>query len=145
MTDIARLNQLRALAVEAKEFEENIHKDEVFDKYDEYDTYPNELFQAAFRPAKAIELIDEIDSLRTQLAAAQAEAEALRKDAERYRWMRDRPGWVVAYRIKPKTAIKEWRMLQEGDWWGNWWPTHEQAVDHAMQVDAAMGGQKEQG
>jgi len=29
-----------------------------------------------------------IDSLRTQLAEARAEAEALRKDAERYRWLR---------------------------------------------------------
>ena len=90
-------------------------------------------------------LLDKHNALHISARAARDEAEALRKDAERYRWMRDRPGWVVAYRIKPKTAIKEWRMLQEGDWWGNWWPTHEQAVDHAMQVDAAMGGQKEQG
>ena len=127
MTDIARLNQLRALAVEAKEFEENIHKDEVFDKYDEYDTYPNELFQAAFRPAKAIELIDEIDSLRTQLAAAQAEAEALRKDAERYRWLRTNTDDQIPFR--------------------GWWQiaggagADQSRLDAA--IDAAMGGQKE--
>ena len=116
MSDIARLNQLRALAVEAKEFEENIHKDEVFDKYDEYDTYPNELFQAAFRPAKAIELIDEIDSLRTQLAEALAEAEALRS---------------LTY-------------CGCGDQFSEHEPGRC-AVCVAIKKDAAMGGQKEQG
>jgi len=57
----------------------------------------------------------------------------MEQDAERYRWLRDHPMWSVGYRIKPRSGMKEWRMRDDdGDYWGNWWPTHEQAVDHAM-------------
>ena len=52
------------------------------------------------------------------------------KDAARYRWLRDNPTWSVGYRLKQ--GKREWRMRQEGEFWGQWWPTHEQAVDHAM-------------
>lgn len=44
-------------------------------------------WQAARREADAAE----IDSLRTQLAEARAEVEALRKDAVRWRWARCNP------------------------------------------------------
>jgi hypothetical protein len=54
------------------------------------------------------------------------------QDAERYRWLMANPAWSVSYRIKPGKS-KEYRMRDdEGDLWGNWWPTHEQAVDHAI-------------
>ena len=66
-----------------------------------------------------------------RLSAVEAERDALRADAERYRWLKTHPLWSVGYRIKPGKA-KEWRMREEGEYWGQWWPTHEQAVDHAM-------------
>lgn len=65
-------------------------------------------------------------------SALPALVSALRKGSERYRWLRDHPLWSVGYRIKPRSTHKEWRMRNEGDYWGPWWPTHEQAVDHAM-------------
>ena len=72
-----------------------------------------------------------------ELAAAyEAEIEALRKAAKRYHWMRDNPLWSVGYR--EKRGKREWRMRQEGEYWGEWWPTHEQAVDHAMALDKAV-------
>jgi hypothetical protein len=84
------------------------------------------------RTTLCAEAADEIASLRAQLEAAQA-------DAERYRWLRDNPRWSVAYRIKPRTNSTEWRMRDEGEWWGEWWPTHEQAVDHAAAIHKARG------
>lgn len=59
----------------------------------------------------------------------------LKRDAERYRWLRDHPLCSVGYRFKPRTGKTEWRMRKEGEYWGQWWPTHEQAVDHAMALD----------
>lgn len=65
-----------------------------------------------------------------ELRRLHAECGALRAKAARYDWLRDHPLWRVDYRIRPGKS-KEWRMRDdEGDWWGNWWPTHEQAVDH---------------
>ncbi len=64
-----------------------------------------------------------------------AQAEANAKDAERYRWLREHPLCSVGYRFKPRTGKTEWRMRKEGEYWGHWWPTHEQAVDHAMALD----------
>lgn len=52
------------------------------------------------------------------------------QDAERYRWLRDHRGWQVLHRIRPGKSI-EYRMRDDGDWWGSWWPTHEQAIDAA--------------
>ena len=87
----------------------------------------------------------QIQKLQADLAQVQAYAAALNArcvadapDAERYRWLRDNPLWSVGYRVKPRTGFKEWRMRDEGDYWGNWWPTHEQAVDHAMALDSAI-------
>lgn len=94
--------------------------------------------------AKCAELEAEVEALRQaneafsqrqewwndRMCALEAEREALRADALRYRWLRDHPSWSVSYRIRPGKS-KEWRMRDdEGDLWGNWWPTHEQAVDH---------------
>ena len=61
---------------------------------------------------------------------------ALTYEAARYRWLRDNPLWSVGYR--EKRGKREWRMRQEGEYWGEWWPTHEQAVDHAMALDKAV-------
>jgi hypothetical protein len=66
------------------------------------------------------------------------DARRLRKDAERYRWLRDNPRWAVGYRTRPRTGAKEWRMFDDGEYWGSWWPTHEQAIDHAMKLGAAV-------
>jgi len=64
------------------------------------------------------------------------------KDAERYRWLRDNPLWRVTYRICPNRP-KTFRMIDdEGDLWGQWWPTHEQAVDAAIAAIAASKGGK---
>ena len=58
--------------------------------------------------------------------------ERMAKDAARYRWLRDNPLWRVTYRICPNRP-KAFRMIDdEGDHWGQWWPTHEQAIDAAM-------------
>ena len=51
-------------------------------------------------------------------------------DAERYHWLRDNRSWQVLHRIRPGNSI-EYRMREDGDWWGSWWPTHEQAIDAA--------------
>lgn len=66
-----------------------------------------------------------------ELTRLRAEVEAYKADAERYQWMRDHPLWSVGYRVKPRSVTKEWRMRDEGDYWGQWWPTHEQAIDAA--------------
>ena len=53
------------------------------------------------------------------------------QDAQRYRWLRDHRGWQVLHRIRPGKSI-EYRMQdQDGEWWGHWWPTLEQAIDAA--------------
>lgn len=69
-------------------------------------------YVAAANPAAVLELIKEIESLRAgwyeneftdlknwpeELAELKAENEALRKDAERYRWMRTRVGIVQGF------------------------------------------------
>lgn len=88
------------------------------------------------------------DAIRRELSTAadmaglQMEFLELLRDAERYRWLRDNPLWSVGYRIKPRSGMKEWRMLDEGDYWGSWWPTHEQAVDHAMALDQAIAASR---
>ncbi len=79
------------------------------------------------KPAREMVLIRAADR-----DAVCAEVEALRKDVERYRWLRDHPLWSVSYRIRPRSGTKEWRMRVEGEYWGQWWPTHEQAIDAAM-------------
>ena len=61
------------------------------------------------------------------------------RNAERYRWLRNNPLWSVGYRVKPRSGMREWRMRDEGDYWGPWWPTHEQAVDHAIKAQVAVG------
>jgi len=60
-----------------------------------------------------------------------AEVEALRADAERFQWLLDHPHWSVSYRIRPGKA-KEYRMREESEYWGQWWPTERQAIDAAM-------------
>ena len=70
---------------------------------------------------------------------AQATDEALCKDAARYRWLRNNPLWSVGYRVKPRSGMRAWRMRDDGDYWGPWWPTHEQAVDHAIKAQVAVG------
>ena len=42
-------------------------------------------------PLLGYEAADEIDDLRAQVAAVTAERDALRADAERYRWLRAKP------------------------------------------------------
>jgi hypothetical protein len=70
---------------------------------------------------------DDIDKLKKSAAEQQADA----KDAARYRWLANHPQWIASYRER-RLSGKEWRMRCEGDWWGVWWPTHQQAVDAAM-------------
>ena len=72
---------------------------------------------------------DGIEYVRADLAARGA-AQAAPVDAERYRWLRDNQNWQVLHRIRPGKSI-EYRMREDGDWWGSWWPTHEQATDAA--------------
>mgnify|MGYP003604668826 CR=1 FL=1 len=60
----------------------------------------------------------------------------VQQDAERYRWLRDHRGWQVLHRIRPGKSI-EYRMRDDGDWWGSWWPTHEQAIDAAITAPMA--------
>lgn len=78
---------------------------------------------------------DGIEYVRSDLAARGAAQAApvnanVQQDAERYRWLRDNQNWQVLYRIRPGKSI-EYRMREDGDWWGSWWPTHEQATDAA--------------
>ena len=70
--------------------------------------------------------------LAARLQAAQAAPvdAAVQQDAERYHWLRDNRSWQVLHRIRPGKSI-EYRMRDDGDWWGSWWPTHEQAIDAA--------------
>ena len=53
------------------------------------------------------------------------------QDAQRYRWLRDHRGWQVLHRIRPGKSIKYRMQDQDGEWWGHWWPTLEQAIDAA--------------
>jgi hypothetical protein len=78
----------------------------------------------------------EIAASPDRIARLLDEVERLRADAERYRWLRDNPLWSVGYRLK--RGKREWRMRDEGEYWGEWWPTHEQAVDHAMALNKAI-------
>jgi hypothetical protein len=70
------------------------------------------------------------DELRRQ----HAEIQRLRADSERFHWLMRNPTWSVSYRIKRDKSgpYKEFRMREEGDYWGQWWPTQEQAIDAAM-------------
>lgn len=90
--------------------------------------------------SEALRLAEVLDSVvggalcnraAAELRRQHAEIERLRADAERYQWLRDHPLWSVGYRVKPRSDIKEWRMRDEDEYWGQWWPTHEQAIDAA--------------
>lgn len=87
---------------------------------------------AEARPLGAAIAPEHDEAMRAMAEKALREFEALRADADRYRWLKANMLWRVTYRIRPGKS-KEFRMLDdEGDRWGNWWPTHEQAVDHAI-------------
>ena len=78
---------------------------------------------------------DGIEYVRADLAARGATQASpvdanVQQDAERYRWLRDNQNWQVLHRIRPGKSI-EYRMREDGDWWGSWWPTQEQAIDAA--------------
>lgn len=91
------------------------------------------------------EAADEIKRLSAEVERLRKDADMLRvsndklvhdldraaENAARYQWLRDNKQWSVSYRIKPRNGIIEWRMRNDGEYWGSWWPTHEQAVDHA--------------
>ena len=63
-------------------------------------------------------------------AALATPTQVVQQDAERYCWLRDNRSWQVLHRIRPGKSI-EYRMREDGDWWGSWWPTYEQAIDAA--------------
>jgi hypothetical protein len=87
-------------------------------------------FKDLATPAAILALLDELEDSHKAYELLFKENAELRKDADRYRWLRDNRTWSLTYRIKPGKSI-EYRMLDNGDWWGSWWPTHEQAIDHA--------------
>ena len=63
--------------------------------------------------------------------------DAQAQDAQRYRWLRDNKGWQVFPRTRSEKSI-EYRMQdQDGEWWGHWWPTLEQAIDAARAAQGA--------
>ena len=78
--------------------------------------------------SKHIHSCDACETLKaTQASPVDANVQ---QDAERYRWLRDNQNWQVLHRIQPGKSM-EYRMREDGDWWGSWWPTHEQATDAA--------------
>lgn len=82
---------------------------------------------------------DQIIKLMRELEAFGAKLNSVEADAERYRWLSERPTWTVAYKVKlapDGSRYRAWRMLDEGERWGQWWPTHAEAVDAAMAAEA---------
>ncbi len=125
---------------------------------------------AAANPAVIESVLAEVKRLREELAASEARAdmhadlgrrtaealgltpeegrshmpelaEALRADAGRLQWLLDHPLWSVSYRIRPGKA-KEYRMREEGEYWGQWWPTGRQAIDKARAIKAAQAAKE---
>lgn len=75
----------------------------------------------------------------TEIRRLHAENEALKAYAARYRWLVTHLLWRVSYRIKRDKNgrdYREYRMMDMSDYWGQWWPTPEQAIDEAMKVYA---------
>ena len=57
---------------------------------------------------------------------------ALRKDAERYRWQIQSLHWAVTYEPRRTTWPMRYRMLNDGEPWGQWHSTPGAAIDAAM-------------
>ena len=74
--------------------------------------------------------IKDINTMLVPRAALATPTQVVQQDAERYCWLRDNRSWQVLHRIRPGKSI-EYRMREDGDWWGSWWPTYEQAIDAA--------------
>jgi HEAT repeat protein len=86
-------------------------------------------------------LLKDIDYFRRVMIQAGEQQDALRADAERLQWLLDHPLWSVSYRIRPGKA-KEYRMREEGEYWGQWWPTGRQAIDKARAIKAAQAAKE---
>jgi hypothetical protein len=88
------------------------------------------------RTAEALGLTDEEGRAHMPEVAGK-----MRADAERLQWLLDHPLWSVSYRIRPGKA-KEYRMREEGEYWGQWWPTGRQAIDKARAIKAAQAAKE---
>ena len=90
-------------------------------------TFANPAAACAFHPLVKVVSADDFNALRDALTAARAEAEALRRDAERYRWLRVEREHIGAEpfigRRHPYNVVSCWTGLE---------------IDRA--IDAAMRG-----
>lgn len=42
------------------------------------------------------------------------------QDATLFRWLGENPSWSVRWRIHQKTGARQWRMIDDGEPWGQW-------------------------
>ena len=102
----------------------------------ERDDFIAELHQRAPRIDESGDLLPPIDLLRAVLA----ERDALRADAERYRWLRDGPACIVDMVSDPDNLVQLWYVAAPGLEKTAVGATLDAAIDAAMQRKEQSNG-----